>query len=79
MIHIFNRRELLLTGSMERQAKVQDILAANGIECFVKAKCQVGGFSRSRTVVPGMRADALYQYYIYVKKGDYEKAKYFIR
>ena len=79
MIHLFNRKELLLTTSLEQQAKVRDILAANGMECFVKAKCQVGGFSRSRSVVPGMRTEAMYQYYIYVKKTDYEKAKYLIR
>lgn len=79
MIHLFNRKELLLTTSMERQARVRDVLAANGIECFVKTKSQVGGFARSRTVMPGMRMDMMYQYYIYVKKSDYEKAKYLIR
>ena len=31
MLTIFNRRELLLTQSMERQAEVRNILAANGI------------------------------------------------
>lgn len=79
MIHIFNRRELLLTTSMQQQAKVQDILADHGIECFVKAKSTTGGMSRSRTILPGTRMDAMYQYYIYVKKTDYEKAKQLIR
>lgn len=79
MIHIFNRRELLLTNNMQQQAKVQDILADHGIEYFVKAKSAVGGMSRSRTVLPGTRMEVMYQYYIYVKKTDYEKAKQLIR
>lgn len=79
MIHLFNRQELLLTSSQEQQAKIRDILAANGIECYTKTKSSVGGFGRSRTVMPGMRTEHLYQYYIYVKKDDYKKAKYLIR
>ena len=79
MIHLFNRKELLTTASMEQQAKVRDILAANGIEHRVRAKSNTGGVSRSRTVLPGTRMEMMYQYYIYVKKDDYEKAKYLIR
>ena len=78
MIHLFNRKELLLTTSMERQAGVRDILAANGIEYRVRVRSNIGGMSRSRTVLPGTRMEAMYQYYIYVKKDDYEKAKYLI-
>ena len=76
MIHLFNRKELLLTTSMERQARVRDALAANGIPYQVRVR---GNGARSRTVLPGMRLDAMYQYYVYVKKEDYEKAKYLIR
>jgi len=79
MIHIFNRRELLTTSRMEQQAKVRDILAANGIEYRVRVKSNTGGMSRSRTVLPGTRMEAMYQYYIYVKKEDHEKARYLIR
>ena len=79
MIHLFNRKELLLTTSLEQQAKIRDTLAANGIECFVKARSHVGGFARSRTVIPSMKQEFLYQYYIYVKRTDYEKAKYLTR
>lgn len=79
MICLFNRKELLLTNHMEQQAKVQDILADNGIEYFVKTRSKAGGLSRSRTVLPGTRIEAMYQYYIYVKKEDYEKAKHLIR
>ena len=76
MIHLFNRKELLLTSSMERQASVRDLLAANKIPYRVKTSSNI---SRSRGVIPGMRMDMLYQYRIYVKKDDYEKAKYLIR
>ena len=76
MIHLFNRREVLLTNSMERQARVRDLLAENGIPCQVRCR---SNYSRSRTVLPGTQPDALYRYYIYVKKEDYEKAKALIR
>lgn len=79
MIHLFNRKELLLTTSMERQTKVRDLLAANGIDCRVRVKSNTGGVSRSRAVLPGTRMEMMYQYYIYVKKEDYEKAKHLIR
>lgn len=79
MICFFNRRELLTTSSMERQAQVRDILAAGGIAYQVRVRSNTGGISRSRTVLPGTRMEAGYQYYIYVKKDDYEKAQYLIR
>jgi len=79
MICLFNRKELVLTSSPERQAKVRDILAANGIACRVRVKNNMGSMSRSRTVLPGTRMDLMYHYYIYVKKEDYEKAEYLIR
>ena len=76
MIHLFNRKELLLTSSMERQARVRDMLAANKIPYLVRTSSNI---SRSRGVMPGMRMDLLYQYYIYVKRCDYEKAKHLIQ
>lgn len=79
MIHLFNRKELLTTFSMEQQAKVRDSLAANGIDYRVCVKSNTGGMSRSRTVLPGTNMNTVYQYYIYVKRTDYEKAKGLIR
>ena len=75
MIHLFNRKELLLTLSMEQQARVRDALAANGIDYQVRVR---SNGTRSRTVLPGMRLDAMYRYYIYVKKEDYEKARHLV-
>lgn len=79
MIHLFNRKELLITNSMEHQSRVRDALAANGIDYQVRVKSNTGGLSRSRTVMPGTRMELMYQYYIYVKRNDYEKAKYLLR
>ena len=76
MIHLFNRKELLLTSSLEHQARVRDLLAANQIPYRVKTSSNL---SRSRTVLPGMRMDVRYQYRIYVKRCDYEKAKHLIQ
>jgi len=72
MIHLFNRKELLITSSMEQQARVRDILDANHIPNRVRTSSNI---SRSRGVIPGMRMDLMYQYRIYVKRSDYEKAK----
>ena len=76
MIHLFNRKELLLTTRMEHQARVRDLLVANNIPYLVRTSSNI---SRSRGVVPGMRMDMLYQYRIYVKRTDYEKARALIR
>ena len=64
MICLFNRKELLTTVSMEQQAKVREILAANGIQYRVRARSIPGGLSRSRTVLPGTQMKLMYQYYI---------------
>ena len=79
MIHIFNRKELLTTFSLEQQGKVRDILAANGIAYSIRVRSNTGGVSHSRTVLPGTDMEMMYQYYIYVKRADFEKAKYLIR
>lgn len=79
MICLFNRKELLTTCSLEQQAKVREILAANDVEYRVRARSNTGGFARTRTVIPGMKQELMYQYYIYVKHSDYEKAKFLTR
>lgn len=79
MIHLINRKELLTTTNMDYQTRVRDTLAANGIDYQVRVKSNTGGLSRSRTVLPGTRMELVYQYYIYVKKDDYEKAKLLTR
>ena len=79
MIHLFNRKELMTTFSLEKQGKVREILADNGIEYRIRARSNTGGISRSRTVLSGFKMEMAYQYDIYVKREDFEKAQYLIR
>lgn len=86
MIHIFNRKELLITWSMQDLAQIRDILVSNHIEYRIRT-VNTGrsasswgrtSSSRARTGTAGLRTDVMYQYYVYVKKADYENAKYLI-
>lgn len=79
MICILNRKELLTTADMERQTKIRNILSENNIPYQVRVRSNTGGLSRSRTVLPGTNPARMYQYYIYVKRSDYEKAKFFTK
>ena len=76
MICMWNRKELLTTANMEQQVKVRNILAEKGIPYQVRVRSNTGGLSRSRTVLPGTKMDLMYQYTVYVKRTDYEKAKF---
>ena len=80
MITIFNRKELLVTYSMQAQMRVRDILSANGIDYRVKtvnptARSHVGGSARGRSGSFGIRQDAAYEYTIYVRREDYPRAR----
>lgn len=80
MLTIFNRRELVTTGSMEEQNRVRDILAQNGIDYRIKtvnptARATFGASGRARTGSFGVNLDCAYQYYIYVHKKDFARAQ----
>lgn len=83
MITIFNRKELLITLDMKRQANIRDILAANGIDYTVKVtnrqNAAVIGSSRTRDGSIGMNPNLAYEYKIYVHKKDYDNALRIIR
>lgn len=82
MVNLLNRRELILTQSMDRQAKIRVILSANGIDYQIKTtnlqNAPIVGARRARTGSLGINTDYSYEYKIYVHKKDYEKAKYLI-
>lgn len=83
MIHIFNRKELMITWSMTELASIRDILASNNVEYTVKTvnttrTSPFSASSRGRTGSLGIRMDAMYQYIIYIKNTDYEKARFLI-
>ena len=81
MIHLFNRKELTITYSMEMQAKIRSILAAAGIDYRIKTSSAPGfsAGSRSRSGSFGISADNACEYIFYVKRDDYDRAVLLIR
>ena len=77
MIHIFNRKELWITWNIKELAEIRGILAANGIAYRIITRSHARN-TGNRAGVVGLHTDAMYQYYIYVKKDDYENARYLI-
>lgn len=82
MLTFFNRRELLTTYSLERQAQVRDLLSANGIAYTTRtvnanSTSALGG-GRARTGTFGQNMQLAYQYLVYVHKNDYERARHLI-
>ena len=77
MIHILNRKELLITWNLQELSYVRDILASAGVDYRVITKRT--NRDSGRTGAAGLRLDAMYQYYVYVKKEDHEKARYLIQ
>lgn len=83
MITVFNRKELIITMEMNRQAQVRDILYQNGIDYTVKTTnpetAPILGDRRGYTGSFGINPDYSYEYKIYVHKKDYEKAAALIK
>ena len=84
MITIFNRRELTVTNSMEKQAQLREKLAAGGIDYKIKtvnrrSASPFGSGSRSRTGSYGENQALAYEYIFYVNKEDLAKAQGAIR
>ena len=79
MISVFNRKELIVTMSMDIQAKVRDILTANNIDYSIKTKnLQASPWyanSRSRMGTFGINSDYSYEYKIFVRAEDYDIAQ----
>ncbi len=79
MLTILNRRELLVTLSMERQAGVRRILTANGIQYTVRTTNRQGGIQRANMWSAGFNQSFAWEYKIYVHKKDLEYAQHLIR
>jgi len=69
MITFLNRKQLLLTYDMSIQTKVRDVLTNNHVEYKINP-IKLG-------YVSARSSEA--EYKVYVKKTDYEKAKYLVR
>ncbi len=81
MITIFNRKELAITYSMEEQARIRSILAANAIDYVLNVKDNsMRGMGARRPAVTQFGDHALRscEYIFYVLKTDYERASHLI-
>lgn len=83
MITIFNRREVLITMDMKRQADARNILFQNSIDYKVKT-INIQGASifdsrRGHSCNFKVKPAYSYEYKIYVHKKDFEKARYLVR
>ncbi len=82
MIHIFNRRELMITCDLGEVSRIRELLAANRIEYLVKdfdprmANSVGAGRARTSALTLGRKQE---QYIVYVHKDDLEYAKYLLR
>ncbi len=80
MITVFNRRELIVTMDMKRQADIRNILADNNIDYVVKTTdLQRAESTRGYTGRVGINQDYSCEYKIFVHKSEYEKAAALIR
>lgn len=84
MITIFNRKELLITYDNKMQYDVRTLLKDHKIEYDVKVKNLLSPSPLStsgRTYIGshGLDQSKSYEYKIYVKKEDYEKAVVLIK
>jgi len=81
VITLFNRRELIITRSMEKQAQVRNMLADENVDYIVRTSGAHGRGvpgRRAYTGSFGQNAEFDREYRIFVKKEDYDKAKYLI-
>lgn len=84
MITVFNRKQLTVTFSMEEQNKIRNILSSNGIDYRVKtinrmSPSPFAAGTRSRTGTFGQDLNTMYEYAIYVKKQDHDRALHLIK
>ena len=80
MITLFNRKELLCTFDMKKQAEVRDILWKYDISYEVRVSDRADVFVGGRMTADDDLAVPEHQteYLIYVKKDDYEKAMFLV-
>lgn len=83
MITVFNRKELLVTLDMKRQADICEVLSSKGIDYAVKTtifKVQLQLECKGRVRGNyGIDQKYSYEYKIYVRKEDFDRASSLIR
>ncbi|ABX42863.1 conserved hypothetical protein [Lachnoclostridium phytofermentans ISDg] len=79
MITLFNRKELIITFSMQKQSELRQILNDNNIDYRLKTinrnSPSALNDSRARTGTLGQDLNIAYEYIFYVHKRDYDLAK----
>lgn len=82
MITIFNRKEVLLTMDMKRQADARRTLAENNIDYIVNTtnllSAPIAGSGRMKFGSGGVDMNYAYEYKIYVHRKDYDRAIWLI-
>lgn len=83
MITLFNRKELRTTFDMKKQAEIRQKLEQNSIEYNIKvvnrkSSSPFAAGSRAHTGTFGESPELAYEYIIFVKKSDWEKATHMI-
>lgn len=80
MITVFNRKELTSTFDMHEQVRIRELMDKNNIPHSVKvinrkSPSPFDAGSRARTGTFGENLKMEYEYIVYVRKIDYEKAR----
>ena len=79
MITIFNRKELFITFSIQKQSEIRQILSDNKIHYKLKTinRNSSSAFNdmRARTGTLGQNLNNDYEYIFYIHKRDYNLAK----
>ena len=75
----WQKKEVLVTFSMNDFNRVKDILAANQIPYDWKTVPDCGRRGRRTLGTAFMDESVLRQYYLYVEKKEYERAEYLVK
>lgn len=83
MVHILNRRQLMLDTDPQELARVKEVLRRNGIEFHVKTTVTNNVLSRSFNAKAAERLvrtystmdTQAYTYFLYVRRRDYARAR----
>ena len=80
---LLNRKRLFSSFSVKAQASLREALAAHKIPYIVNAVNIAGGFGRADIRAAaggvGLNLDYAYEYVIYVRKKDYQRAEDLLR
>ncbi len=75
---MFGWREVFTSFSMIDFSKVREALGQKGIRYYYRTKNLLSNYSRGHLGTFGVDMDYAVQYYLYVKKLDFEQAQYLI-